>query len=57
MPRIVFASKKQNFHELFPRLVEKNKQLYVLPTLVECHFATTSLVLWMLKGGHDILHW
>jgi hypothetical protein len=34
--------------------VEKTKQLYVLPTLVKCHSATISFVLWMLKGGHDI---
>jgi hypothetical protein len=41
-PRIVFLSRKQFVNELFPGLVEKTKQLYVLPTIVECHFATTS---------------
>jgi hypothetical protein len=35
-------------------LMEKTKQLYVLSTLVECHFPTTSFDLWMLKSGHDI---
>jgi hypothetical protein len=53
-PRIVFLSRKQFANELFPRLVEKTKQLYVLPTIVECHFATTSFDLWMSKVGHDI---
>jgi hypothetical protein len=34
--------------------MEKIKQLYVLPTIVECHSTTTSFDLWMLKVGHDI---
>ncbi len=34
--------------------MEKTKQLYVLPTLVECHSVTTSFDLWMSKVGHDI---
>jgi hypothetical protein len=37
-----------------PNKWKKTKQLYVLPTLVECHFATTSFDLWMSKVGHDI---
>jgi hypothetical protein len=42
-PRIVFPSSlKQIFNELLPRLEEKNKQLYVLQTLIECHSITTS---------------
>jgi len=53
-PRIVFPSRKQNFHTLLLGLVEKTKQLYVLPTLVECHFPITSFDLWMSKRGHDI---
>jgi len=34
--------------------MEKTKQLYILPTLVECHSTTTSFYLRMSKGGHDI---
>jgi hypothetical protein len=30
----------------------KTKQLYVLPTLIECHFAIIDLL--MSKGGRDI---
>jgi hypothetical protein len=53
-PRIVFPSRKQNFHELLLGLIEKTKQFYVLPILVESHFPTTSFDLWMSKSGHDI---
>jgi hypothetical protein len=34
--------------------MEKIKQSYVLPTLVECHSTIASFVLWMPKGAHDI---
>jgi len=34
--------------------VEQTKQLYVLPTLIECHYAIVSFDLWMPKAGHDI---
>jgi hypothetical protein len=30
------------------------KQIYVLPKLIDCIFATTSFDLWMSKGAHDI---
>jgi len=53
-PIIVFPFRKQNFNELLPILVGKTKQLYVLPTLVECHSTTTIFDLWMSKVGHDI---
>jgi hypothetical protein len=33
---------------------KKTKQLYVLPTLVDCYYVT-SLDLWMPKGAYDIL--
>jgi hypothetical protein len=36
------------------KLVEKTKQLYVLPTIKKCNFVTTSLDLWISKGAHDI---
>jgi hypothetical protein len=48
-PRIIFPSKKKFVNELLPGLVEKTKQLYVLPILVECHFAITSFDVWMSK--------
>jgi hypothetical protein len=53
-PKIVFVYIKQIFNELLLGLLEKTKQLYALPTLIECHFATTSFDLWMSKVGHDI---
>ncbi len=34
--------------------MEKTKQLYVLLTLKECHFAIVSFDLWMSQVGHDI---
>jgi hypothetical protein len=34
--------------------MEKTKQLYVLWTLKECHYATASFDMWMSKVGHDI---
>jgi hypothetical protein len=36
------------------KLVEKTKQLYVLPTLPKCNFLTASLDLWISKGAHHI---
>jgi hypothetical protein len=34
--------------------VEKTEQLYVLPTLIECHSVTSSFDLWMSKAKHDV---
>ncbi len=51
---IVFPSRKPNLNELLSKLVEQTKQLYVLPTLIECHYAIVSFDLWMPKAGHDI---
>ncbi len=47
------------FRKLFSRnflskLVEKIKQLYVLLSLVDCYYVTTSFDLWMSKGAYDI---
>jgi hypothetical protein len=33
--------------------VEKTKQLYVLPTLAECYFATPNYDFWMFKRAYD----
>ncbi len=33
--------------------MEKTKEIYVLPKLVNCIFATPSFDLWMSKGAHD----
>jgi hypothetical protein len=49
-PRIFFRSRKSFFHEL----VGKNQQLYVLLSLTECHFVTSSFDLWMSKVRHDV---
>jgi hypothetical protein len=50
----VFRFLKKNSQEILPNLVEKTKQIYVLPKLTNCIFATTTFDLWMLKGAHDI---
>ncbi len=55
-PRIVFPSQNFFSHELLLGLVDKTKQLYVLPILAKCHFAT-SFDAWISKVGHDVLHW
>jgi hypothetical protein len=34
-------------------LVEKTKQQYILPILIECMSTTTSFDLWMSKRAHD----
>jgi hypothetical protein len=41
-PRIVFLSRKQFSQEILPNLVEKTKQVYVLPKLIDCIYAITS---------------
>jgi hypothetical protein len=50
----VFPSKKWFYYEILLNLVEKTKQLYILPKLINCIFATVSFDLWMSKGAHDI---
>jgi len=50
----VFPSRKQFSHEILPNLVEKTKQVYLLPKLTYCIYATTSFDSWMSKGAHDI---
>jgi len=35
-------------------LVEKTKQLYILPNLTYCYFIIASFNLWMSKGAYDI---
>jgi hypothetical protein len=39
---------------ILSKLVEKNKETYVLPLLNDCSCATTSFDLWMSKGAHDV---
>ncbi len=52
--KIGLFSRKWFSQEMLPKLVKKTKQLYAIPTLVECNFVTTSFYLWMSKGEHDI---
>jgi len=54
MSRTKFPFQKKVFIEILPRLMEKTKQLHVLPTLVECHFAIASFDLWMSKGAYEV---
>jgi hypothetical protein len=53
-PRVVFPDTKQFFQEIFPILVEKIKQVYVLLKLTDCISVTVSFDLWMSRGAHDI---
>ncbi len=53
--RIVFPSRKRFSQEILPNLVEKMKQVYVLPKLTNYISTTTSFDLWMLKGEHLLL--
>jgi hypothetical protein len=53
-PQVVFLLKKQFSHEILLKLVEEMKQVYVLPKLRDCIYATTSFELWMSNGAHDI---
>ncbi len=34
--------------------MEKTKQVYILPKLIDCISSTSSFDLWMSKGVHDI---
>lgn len=53
-PQVVFLFRKQFSHETLLKLVEKLKQVNVLPKLGDCIFATTSFELWMSNGAHGI---
>jgi len=53
-PRIMFPSRKQFFQDILFNLVEKTKQIYVLPKFTNCISTTISFDLWMPKGVHDI---
>jgi hypothetical protein len=50
----VFLYRKQFSHEILPNLVEKTKQVYVLPKLLDCVSAMARFYLWMSKDVYDI---
>jgi hypothetical protein len=52
--QVVFLLEKKKSHEILLKLVEKMKQIYVLPKLGDYIFATTSFELWMSNGAHDM---
>ncbi len=52
--RVVYPFKKLFSQEILSNLVEKMKQIYVLPKLTNCIFAIASFDLYMSKGVHDI---
>ncbi len=52
--KINFPSRNQLSLDILPSLMEKTKQLYVLPTLVKCYFATINYDLWMFKRAYDV---
>jgi hypothetical protein len=53
-PKFIFLFKKKFSQEIFFELVEKIKQLYVLPILAKHNYTITSFDLWLSKGAHDI---
>jgi hypothetical protein len=53
-PRIVFHSRKKKSWEILPDLVQKTKDVYVLPELSQCVSTTTSFDLWMSKNAYNI---
>jgi hypothetical protein len=53
-PRVMFLSRKQFSQEILPNLVEKMKQVYVLPKLINYISTIASFDVWMSKGAHDI---
>jgi hypothetical protein len=49
------SSSKSRFKKIkLHDLVEKTKQDYVLPKLINCMSTTISFDLWMSRGAHDI---
>ncbi len=50
----MFLFKKYFFQKILPNLVEKAKQIYVLPKLIDYISTTTSFDSWMSKGVHNI---
>ncbi len=54
LSKINFPSKRQFSQKILLGLMEKKNELYVLPTLAECHFATVSFDLWMSKRAYDV---
>jgi hypothetical protein len=53
-PKLNFPSINQFSQDILLGLVKKTNQLYVVPTLAKCHYATTSFDLWMFKGACDV---
>jgi hypothetical protein len=53
--RLIFPPKKSFSQEMVPKLMEKTKQLYVLPDLVECNSPIMSFDLWMSKAVQTYL--
>jgi hypothetical protein len=50
----MFHFRKQFFQDILFNLVEKTKQICVLPKFTNCISTTISFELWMPKGVHDI---
>ncbi len=50
----MFPSRKNNSQEILPNLVEKMKQVYVLPKIIDYISTIASFDVWMSKGAHDI---
>jgi hypothetical protein len=53
-PHIVFPSIKTFSQAILPHLVQKTKDVYVLPKKIQCGLAIASFNLWTSKSAHDI---
>jgi hypothetical protein len=51
---VVFPLRNVFSQKVFPNLVKKTKQEYVLPKLEKCNIIVTSFDLCMFLGAHDI---
>jgi len=53
-PHVQFPFRKLFSKNILPKLVEKTKEIYVLPLLNDCSCVTANFDLWMSKGAHDV---
>jgi len=54
MSKTKFLFQKAVFTRNTTKASEKKSQLYVLPTLAQCHYAIATFEVWMSKGCYDV---
>jgi len=53
-PHVQFPFRKLFSKNILPKLVEKTKEIYLLPLLNDCNYVTANFDSWMSKGAHDV---